>query len=134
MEAVKSFVVALGVMAVFDGIWLGLVAQKFYKKYIGFIMTDNTAWWAAILFYFIYTVAVTFFVVYPGWKGNKSLLEIAGYGALFGFAAYATYDLTNQATLKNWPITVTFVDLLWGTVLTASVSVLSVIILRAIGK
>lgn len=134
MEFVKPFLVSLGVMAVFDGIWLSLAAPRFYKKYIGFIMAESPAWWAAILFYLIYTVAVTYLIVLPGWQEGKSLAQVAVTGAIFGLAAYATYDLTNQATLKNWPITVTVVDLIWGTFLTASVSVLSVIILRAIGK
>ena len=75
-------------------------------------------------------MGVTVFVVYPGWKNIDSLMKVGLLGALFGLVTYATYDLTNQATLKNWPQIVTIVDLLWGTLLTAVVSVVAVSILK----
>ena len=124
--------VSLSTMAVLDAAWLGLVAPKFYKKHIGFIMTDKPNWFAVAAFYLIFTLGVTIFVVYPGWRNVDSLVKIGLFGALFGLVTYATYDLTNQATLKNWPRIVTIVDLLWGTVLTGSVSVIAVLILRAL--
>ena len=121
-------------MTVLDAIWLGLIAPAFYKKHIGFIMADNPNWMAAIAFYLIFILGVTVFVVYPGWKNVDSLVKIGLLGALFGLVSYATYDLTNQATIKNWPLIVTIVDLVWGTVLTATVSVLSVSILKTLIK
>lgn len=119
-------------MAILDASWLGLVAPAFYKKHIGFIMANKPNWLAALGFYLIFILGVTVFVVYPGWKNVDSLVKIGLLGALFGLVTYATYDLTNQATLKNWPHIVTIVDLLWGTVLTASVSVVAVSILRVV--
>ena len=121
-------------MTVLDAAWLGLIAPAFYKKHIGFIMADKPKWFAAIAFYLIFILGVTVFVVYPGWKNIDSLMKVGLLGALFGLVTYATYDLTNQATLKNWPHIVTIVDLVWGTVLTAVVSVVAVSILRALIK
>jgi uncharacterized membrane protein len=118
-------------MALLDAAWLGLIAPAFYKKHIGFIMANKPNWLAAIAFYLIFILGLTIFVVYPGWKNVDSLVKIGLLGAMFGLVTYATYDLTNQATLKNWPQIVTFVDLLWGTTLTAVVSVVAVSILKA---
>ncbi len=131
---IYAFVTSLGAMAVLDAAWLGLVAPAFYKKHIGFIMTDKPNWHAAIAFYLIFILGVTVFVVYPGWKNVDSLVKVGLLGALFGLVTYATYDLTNQATLKNWPHIVTFVDLLWGTVLAATVSVVAVLLLKVFIK
>lgn len=129
-----SFLTSLGTMALLDAAWLGLVAPAFYKKHIGFILADKPNWLAAIAFYLIFILGVTIFVVYPGWKNIDSLVKVGLLGALFGLVTYATYDLTNQSTLKNWPRIVTIVDILWGTVLTAVVSVVAVSILRTLVK
>lgn len=130
----QAFITSLCTMALLDAAWLGLIAPSFYKKHIGFIMADKPNWFAAGAFYLIFITGVTVFVVYPGWKNAESLIKVGLLGALFGLVAYATYDLTNQATLKNWPHIVTIVDLIWGSVLTASVSVVSVALLRTIIK
>lgn len=119
-------------MVVLDAIWLGLIAPSFYKKHIGFIMADKPNWVAATAFYVLFVLGLTIFVVYPGWNNVDSIVKVGSLGALFGLVTYATYDLTNQATLKNWPRIVTAVDLLWGSVLTASVSVVAVSILKAL--
>ena len=121
-------------MTILDAVWLGLIAPKFYKKHIGFIMADKPNWFAAAAFYLIFILGVTLFIVYPGWKDHWAILKIALMGGLFGLVTYATYDLTNQATLKNWPAIVTGVDLLWGTLLTGAVSVVAVSILKALVK
>ncbi|HMS23663.1 MAG TPA: DUF2177 family protein [Candidatus Saccharibacteria bacterium] len=134
MNYLYAFLTSLGTMAVLDAAWLGFIAPSFYKKHIGFIMTDKPNWLAAIAFYLIFIAGLTIFVVYPGWKESYSLIKIGLLGALFGLVTYATYDLTNQATLKNWPYIVTIVDLIWGTLLTASVSVVAVSILKAVIK
>jgi uncharacterized membrane protein len=133
-EAFQALVTTLGVMAVFDAVWLGVVAKSFYKKYIGFIMTDKPVWSAAILFYFIFAIGLTYFVVHPAWQQSWTTGKLLLAAGLFGLVTYATYDLTNQATLKNWPVTVTFVDLAWGTLLAATTSIITVAILKAIVK
>ncbi len=119
-------------MTLLDGAWLILIAPAFYQKHIGFILADTPNRLAAIAFYVIYILGVTVFVVYPGWHHLDSLVSIGLRGALFGFVTYATYDLTNQATLKDWPRIVTVVDMVWGTVLVSSVSVVAVSILRVL--
>ncbi len=121
-------------MAVLDAAWLGLIAPSFYKKHIGFLLADKPNWFAAVAFYLIFILGVTAFVVYPGWKDAHSLIKVAALGGLFGLVTYATYDLTNQSTIKNWPAVVTVVDIIWGIIITAAVSVVAVSILKAIIK
>ena len=107
-----------------DAVWLGLVARTFYRKYIGFLMAPNPNWLAAIIFYLLFILGILVFVVLPGLEDN-SLKTTLLRAALFGLITYATYDLTNLATLKDWPILVTIVDMLWGVVLSVSVSAVS---------
>jgi uncharacterized membrane protein len=104
-----------------DMLWLGLVARTFYRKYLGFLMAPSPNWLAAIIFYLLFILGVLFFVVVPGLEGN-SLKTTLLRAALFGLITYATYDLTNLATVKDWPVLVTVVDMTWGMVLSISVS------------
>jgi uncharacterized membrane protein len=119
-----SFIATLIVMAAIDGVWLGLVARGFYRRHLGFLMADAPNWPAAAVFYLLYAVGVTVFAVLPA-VDAAAPLEAAWRGALFGLVAYATYDLTNMATLRGWPTIVTVVDLAWGVALTASVATLA---------
>jgi uncharacterized membrane protein len=127
---IYAYITSLGTMAVLDAAWLGLIAPAFYKKHIGFIMAAKPNWLVAVAFYLIFILGLTVFIVYPGWKNVETLVNIGLRGALFGLVTYATYDLTNLATLKNWPAIVTAVDMLWGTLLTAAVSVVAVSLLK----
>jgi uncharacterized membrane protein len=104
-----------------DMVWLGLVARNQYVKWIGHLMTDSPNWTAAILFYLLFIVGVIFFAVLPAWEA-KSIWRAVALGAAFGFFTYMTYDLTNLATLKDWPIAMVVVDIIWGSVLSASVA------------
>jgi len=104
-----------------DIVWLGLVARTFYRKHLGFLMAPSPNWLAAIIFYLLYIVGILVLAVLPGLETN-SLETTLLRGALFGLVAYATYDLTNLATIKDWPLIVTVVDLIWGTVLSVVVS------------
>lgn len=131
MAFLWSYVAVLLAMLVGDAIWLGLVARSFYRAHIGWLLADATNWAAAGAFYLLYGVGVTAFVVRPALEGSWSLGRAAAMGALFGLVAYATYDLTNQATVKNWPFLVTAVDLAWGAALTAAVSVVAVLAMRS---
>lgn len=119
---IKLYIIAFVVFLVIDAIWLGLVANKFYSSQIGFIMKAKPNYIAAILFYLIFIVGVVYFVVKPGIEAESISKVLVG-GLLFGLITYATYDLTNLATLKDWPITVTIVDLIWGSTLSTSVGV-----------
>jgi len=119
---IKLYLIALPVFFAIDMIWLGFVAKNFYKSQIGTLMKSDINWTAAILFYLLFIVGLVIFVIQPAVEKN-SLMTALLLGAFFGFITYATYDLTNLATLKDWPLLVTVVDLAWGTVLGASVSV-----------
>ncbi len=101
-----------------DAIWLGLVAPAFYRSQIGFIMAENPNWLAAGLFYLLFIGGMVVFVTGPG-MAEGDIQKAALRGALFGLVTYATYDLTNLATLEGWPILVTVVDMAWGTTLGA---------------
>jgi uncharacterized membrane protein len=117
-----AFVAALLAMAVIDGLWLGLVARGFYRRHLGFLMAEKPNWVAAIAFYLLYVLGVTVFAVVPAVDAD-SLADAAWRGGLFGLVAYATYDLTNAATLRGWPGIVTVVDMAWGVLLSAAVAV-----------
>ena len=129
----KIYAVALPVFFAIDMLWLGLVAKDFYRAQIGYLMKESGFnWTAAIIFYLVFIAGLVVFVIAPSLE-KGSWLQALLLGGLFGFIAYATYDLTNLATLKDWPLLVTMVDLIWGTVLAASVSTLSYIIAVKLG-
>ena len=104
-----------------DLLWLGFVAPSFYRKHIGFLLADQPNWAAAAIFYLMFVAGIVVFVVSPALEAT-SLRNAVIYGALFGLITYATYDLTNQATVKNWPWIVSVVDMIWGAVLCTAVS------------
>ena len=120
----KLYAIALPVFFAIDMVWLVLIARNFYKNQIGFLMKPEVNWPAAIIFYLLFLVGLVVFVIEPA-VAKKEWLQALGKGALFGLITYATYDLTNLATLKDWPFTVVWVDMIWGTVLAASVSVIT---------
>lgn len=128
----KLYFIALPVFFAIDMVWLGLVARNFYAKHIGFLMTPNVNWAAAIIFYLLFIVGAVVFVIQPALI-QKSWIHALLFGALFGLITYATYDLTNLATVKDWPLIVTIVDLIWGMTLSALVSVISYLIAVRIG-
>lgn len=122
MQFLTLYAISVPVFFIVDMIWLGFVASNFYRDRIGHLMEIN--WPAAIVFYFVFLLGLTYFAMYPaaqeGWRYALLL------GALFGFFTYATYDLTNLATLKDWPLSLVVVDMIWGTILGAVVAALSV--------
>jgi uncharacterized membrane protein len=118
---IKLFLIALPVFFVIDMVWLVLVAKKFYQGQIGFLMKPDINWFAAITFYLLFIAGLVIFVISPAVE-KQSWVHAILFGALFGLITYATYDLTNLATMKDWPLLVTVVDLIWGTVLAASIS------------
>jgi len=121
---VKLFLIALPVFFAIDIVWLALVAKNFYQQQIGFLMRPNVNWVAAIIFYLLFIAGLITFVISPA-VIKQSWVHALLYGALFGLITYATYDLTNLATIKDWPLLVTIVDLIWGSVLAAAVSVIT---------
>ena len=118
---IKLYFVTLTAFLAIDAVWLALVARTFYRRYLDWLMAANPNWIAALAFYLLFVVGVLVFVVVPGVE-DGSLRTTLLKGALFGLIAYGTYDLTNQATIKNWPPTITAVDMVWGTALSVAVS------------
>jgi uncharacterized membrane protein len=116
----KLYLIALPIFFMVDMIWLGLLAKNFYKNQIGFLMKPDVNWTAAIIFYLLFLVGVVLFVIEPALE-KKDLMFALSRGALFGLITYATYDLTNLATLKDWPLKVVVVDMIWGAVLSGTV-------------
>jgi len=118
MKSATTYLTTLALFVALDAVWLGFVAKRFYRAELGGLMTNNVNVGAAVAFYLIYALGVVIFAVAPTGTWRDAL----AWGALFGFFAYATYDLTNLATVKDWPIRLTFVDLIWGTTITAVVA------------
>lgn len=123
-----TFLATLLPLALLDAVWLMLIAKSFYSAKIGHLMAAQPTWWAALLFYPLYALGLSYFVVTP--NKSASLITVFIVGACFGIVAYATYDLTNQATLKDWPLAVTLVDILWGGLVSGLVSMAAVTILK----
>ena len=120
----KLYALTVPVFFIIDLIWLGVVVKGFYQKNLKYILSPNVNWTAAIIFYLMYIAGILIFAVLPG-VAKDSVRHAALWGALFGFFTYATYDLTNLALLKDWPLNIVVVDILWGVVLCTVVATLS---------
>ncbi len=121
MKLAITYIAMLAVFLVVDLTWLGLIAKDFYRSSIGHLMGDGFNIPAAIVFYLIYIAGIMMFAVNPAVESGD-WTRAAFLGAAFGFFCYATYDLTNMATLKDWPLGITIADIAWGTVLTGIVA------------
>lgn len=127
--ALIAFVVLAVAFLAIDSVWLGVIAVDFYKREIGHLLAPQPDFVAAAFFYFIYLAGTVYFVVLPAIR-RMSLWTAAGDGAFFGLVAYATYDLTNMATMRDWPLAVTLADLAWGAFVTAVASTISTLVTR----
>jgi uncharacterized membrane protein len=127
MEFLKTWLIAFVAFTAIDLVWLGFIANNLYRKYLGFIMKPSPNWPVAIVFYLIYLTGVVFFVINPA-LAKQSWKYALFAGMFFGFVTYATYDLTNLATLKDWPPLITVIDLIWGATLGGLVSLITYII------
>jgi uncharacterized membrane protein len=116
---VAAYLLALACFLALDACWLSVMGPRLYQPALGALMAPQVDWWAAALFYPLYIGALVFFAIVPALDAARPGMALAR-GALFGLAAYATYDLTNQATLRDWPWAVTLADLAWGTVASGS--------------
>ncbi|HRH55776.1 MAG TPA: DUF2177 family protein [Candidatus Paceibacterota bacterium] len=122
MQTLTLAGIAFPIMLVLDLLWIGVIGSGFYRAQLGSMLRQDVVWPAAIAFYIIYALAVAFFVLTPAITA-KSIMHALLAGAFLGLAAYAAYDFTNLATITDWPLPLTFVDLLWGVVVTAVTSV-----------
>ena len=116
---IAGFVGAAVVFSCLDAVWLSLTAARIYRPVLGAIMLEKFRLAPAIAFYVVYLLGVTFFAIAPGVEKGSWLTSTVR-GAVLGFVAYATYDLTNQATLVVWALRITLLDLAWGTFVTAA--------------
>lgn len=131
MKAYGIAYIATGlVFLAVDAVWLTFAAQRLYRPLMGDMLVENFRLVPAVLFYLIYIAGIVVFAISPA-LATERWTTATGYGALLGFFAYATYDLTNQATLRNWPVPVTIADLCWGTLLTAFAATMGFLITRA---
>jgi uncharacterized membrane protein len=127
------YLITLAVFFLIDMIWLAVVAKGFYRRHLGTMLSPRVNWTAAVLFYLLFIFGLLIFVIKPALVSGEPLKALF-FGALLGLISYATYDLSNLATLKDWPLIVTVVDLIWGSVLGGAVSFVSVLIGRQILK
>jgi len=126
-----TYIVSVPVFFIVDMIWLGVIAKDFYRKALEPLITPNINWIAAIIFYLLFLVGVLIFALLPGME-KRSLVYTITMAALFGFIAYATYDLTNLATIRDWPLMLSIVDMIWGSFLSASTATLTYLIMSRI--
>ncbi len=129
MKFLIQYLIVLVVFFAVDLVWLGVIAKDLYAKYLGYLMAKSINWPAAFIFYLIFILGLVVFVIQPA-LADGSLLKGLGMAALFGLVTYATYDLTNLATVRDWPITITLIDLAWGTTLSTLVTLISLLILK----
>lgn len=121
MQNLKLYSVTLIVFFLVDIVWLGFISKNLYKIYLGHLMAPQVNWYAGILFYLLFIAGLVFFVINPA-IAKESLAYAIFAGGFFGLIAYGTYDLTNLATLKDWSVNITVIDLIWGTFLNAATS------------
>jgi uncharacterized membrane protein len=128
-QMVILYLITLAVFFLIDMVWLGVVAKDFYRRHLGTMLSPKVNWGAAILFYLLFIAGLLIFVIRPALV-QGAVLPALLLGALFGLISYATYDLSNLATLRDWPLIVTVVDLVWGTTLGGLVSLISTLLGR----
>ena len=129
MSFLKTYGIAFLVFIVIDLIWLVFVAKNLYQKELGYLMGEKPNLIAAAAFYLIFITGVVFFVINPALEKGSWIYALLT-GLFFGFVTYATYDLTNLATIKDWPLKITIIDLIWGSSLGGFVSTITYFILK----
>lgn len=129
---ITLYLIAFPIFFFVDMVWLLLVSRSLYQQQIGFLMRMDVKWVPAVIFYALFISGLVLFVITPALEKHSSTDALL-HGALFGLISYATYDLTNLATLKHWPLKVSLIDLTWGTALSALVSSLTYLIANKLG-
>ena len=119
---IAAYLGALVTFCIMDGIWLGVIATDFYFGALGGLLLEKPNWPMAVIFYIGYILGIVYFAIRPSLK-KSGLTKVLKDGALLGLMAYATYDMTNMATMKRWSLTVSFVDMSWGMVITGASAV-----------
>jgi uncharacterized membrane protein len=124
-QAFVAYAAGLVCLLAMDAPWLALMGPRFYSAQLGHLLSAEPQWAAAGAFYLLYALGMSALVVLPAVRGGMSAGHIFRQSAMLGLVAYGTYDLTNHATLRDWPTVVTAVDMAWGTLLTGVASVVA---------
>lgn len=127
MQNLKVYLITVVVFFLVDIVWLGFISKNLYKKYLGDLMAPNVNWTAAIVFYLLFIAGLVFFVINPAIE-KESLRYALIVGGFFGLITYSTYDLTNLSTLKDWPINITIIDIIWGTILNSATAAITFLV------
>lgn len=130
-KLILAYCITLIVFLTLDLAWLGYFAKDFYRKHLYSFLSEKVNKPAAFIFYLIFVIGIFIFALLPSIE-KDSLWSSIKLGALFGFFTYATYDLTNLAILKNWPVKIVIIDIFWGTILTSSASAAGFFIVKYI--
>ncbi|QRN85952.1 DUF2177 family protein [Clostridia bacterium] len=129
MKYIWMYLISLAVFLAIDMVWLNFIAKALYQRELGYLMADKFNLAAAFIFYAIFVAGLMYFSIYPAFV-QQSVLKAVLTGAFFGLVSYATYDLTNMATVRDWPLLITLVDLVWGATLGATTSSISYLIFK----
>ena len=129
---ISYFLTAVVFFAI-DIVWLGVLAKNLYNRHLGSLLAEQVNWTAAIVFYFLFIIGIFVFAILPSIEKDSVWYALV-YGVLFGFFTYATYDLTNLATLKDWPFKIVLIDVFWGMILTGSVATAGYYITKWLSK
>lgn len=133
MDNIKIYITTMVVFFLVDILWLGFISRKLYRDYLGHLMAPKVNWPAALIFYALFIVGLVFFVINPA-LARDSLRYAILVGGFFGLITYATYDLTNLATLKDWPLNITIIDLIWGSFLNGATAGITFLIVKKLFK
>lgn len=129
MKYITMYLISLAVFLAIDMVWLNVIAKSLYQKQLGYLMASEFNLLAAFIFYALFVAGLMYFSIYPSYI-QKSILKALFTGAFFGFISYATYDLTNLATIRDWPVFITLIDLAWGATLGAATASISYFIFQ----
>ena len=121
MKYILHYLLTIPIFFLIDLLWLGVIGQPLYQKFLGHLLREQVNWKAAILFYLLYILGILVFAVYPALREDRVSHALL-YGSLFGFFTYMTYELTNFAVIKDWAWQIVPIDILWGVVLCLAVS------------
>lgn len=124
------YLISIPIFVTLNLLWIGFFAKNLYQSRLGYLLGDVN-WLAAAVFYLLFLAGLTFFAIEPA-VASASVRKAVLLGAFFGTVAYATYDLTNQATIRDWPLVVTIIDIIWGAFLGGVVSALTFLIYKSL--
>ncbi|MBY0380653.1 MAG: DUF2177 family protein [Xanthobacteraceae bacterium] len=133
MKYLVGYVSVLLIFGAVDAAWLSAMGRLLYRPTLGDILVEDVRLAPALAFYLIYPVGLLVFAVFPAMREN-SAISAFGYGLLFGAIAYATYDLTNFATLRNWTLQITAIDIAYGALVSGIASLSGILVLRATSR